>query len=282
MTIKQKTLKEVAVVEGIGVFTGAYTKVEIHPAPVDHGPSFQLVKAGTVIDIPVSVDNVIETENRTVLANPENQEHQIHIVEHVLATLHGMGVDNAIVKVDSNEVPLIDGSALPFLLAIDKAGLVEQDAERKEIVIEKPVFIDDDGLLMVLPCDRLEITYYLDHPNDIVGKRLAHIEATEENFRKRIGPSRTFMKVEKVNELLASGAVKHGDHDQALVVYKDRTSAPLRFANEYCYHKMLDILGDMYLLGRRLRGHVIGIRSGHFQNRKLAGKIAEEMGQGRL
>jgi len=133
---------------------------------------------------------------------------------------------------------------------------------------------------MVIPGDRLEITYYLDHPNDVVGKRLAHIEVTEENFRKRIGPSRTFIKAEKVDELLASGAVKHGDHDQALVVYEDHTSAPLRFANEYCFHKMLDILGDMYLLGRRIRGHFVGVRSGHFQNRKLARLIAKESGQG--
>ena len=85
-----------------------------------------------------------------------------------------------------------------------------------------------------------------------------------------------------MDDLLASGAVKHGDHDQALVVYKDHTSAPLRFANEYCYHKILDILGDMYLLGRRLCGHVIGIRSGHYQNREMARKIADEIGQGRL
>ncbi|MCX6647698.1 MAG: UDP-3-O-acyl-N-acetylglucosamine deacetylase [bacterium] len=276
MTVKQKTLNDVAIIDGIGAFTGIEARVEICPAPVDHGPSFELIQDGAVIEIPVSVGNVIETENRTVLAKSEDSELQINFVEHVLGALHGMGVDNAVVRVNSVEIPLIDGSAMPFLMAIDKVGLREQDAERREIVIEKPVFIDDNALLMALPSDKLEITYYLDHPNDIVGKRVAHIEVTLENFRKRIGPSRTFIKAEKIQDLLVSGAVKHDDRAQVLIVHKDHTSAPLRFADEYCYHKMLDILGDMYLLGRRLRGHIIGIRSGHYQNRKLARKIAGE------
>lgn len=278
MTDNQKTLKDVAVIEGIGAFTGVKTRVEIHPAPVDHGPSFELVHDGEIFKIPVGVGNIIETENRTVLASLENSEHQINFVEHVLGTLHGMGVDNAIVRVDSVEIPLIDGSAMPFLMAVDKAGILKQDAVRKEIVIERPIFIDDNALLIVLPSDRLQVTYYLDHQNDIVGKRVAQIDVTEENFRRRIGPARTFIKAEKINDLLASGAVKHDDQSQVVIVHSDHTSAPLRFADEYCYHKMLDILGDLYLLGRRLRGHVIGIRSGHYQNRKMARKIAEEYG----
>jgi UDP-3-O-acyl-N-acetylglucosamine deacetylase len=128
---------------------------------------------------------------------------------------------------------------------------------------------------MALPGDKLEVTYYLDHPNDIVGKRVVQVDVTRENFRRRIGPARTFIKEEKISDLLVSGAVKYDDRSQVLIVYKDHTSAPLRFADEYCYHKILDILGDMYLLGRRIRGRIIGIRSGHYQNRKLIRKIAD-------
>ncbi|MCK4719510.1 UDP-3-O-[3-hydroxymyristoyl] N-acetylglucosamine deacetylase [bacterium] len=276
MTEKQHTLNDVAIIEGMGVFTGAQVRVEIHPAPVDHGPSFEQVLNETSTQIGVNVKNIIETENRTVLGDIEKPECQVNLVEHVLGTLHGLGVDNALIRVNSNEVPLIDGSALPFINAVDKVGLREQDAERKEIVIEKPLFIDDNALLMALPSNTLKITYFLDHPRDFVGKRITHIEVTPDNFRKRIGPARTFIKAEKVKDLVDTGAVKHDDQSQVLVIHKDKVSQPLRFADEFCYHKMLDILGDLYLGGRRIRGHIIGVRSGHYQNRKMIRKIVEE------
>jgi UDP-3-O-[3-hydroxymyristoyl] N-acetylglucosamine deacetylase/3-hydroxyacyl-[acyl-carrier-protein] dehydratase len=274
MDHKQQTLRDVAVVRGAGAFTGDDITVEIHPAEADHGPSLELLQDGEAHPIPVSVENIIETENRTVLADLDHPDRQVNIVEHLLATLHGLGVDNAIIRVNSIEMPLIDGSALPYLQAIDAVGLVEQNAPRREIVIDRPVFIDENALLLALPFDGLRITYYLDHPKDIVGKRIAQIDVTPDNFRRRIAPARTFIKAEKADEHLATGAVKHTDRDQVLIVYQDRISQPLRFADEYCYHKMLDILGDLYLLGRRLRGHVVGVRSGHHQNRKMARTLA--------
>ena len=276
MQNKQRTLKDVAVVTGVGAFTGDEITVEIHPAPPDHGPLFELVRDGVTHPIPVAVENIVEMENRTVLADLDDNQKQVNIVEHVLGTLHGMGIDNAIISVNAIEMPLIDGSSAPFVAAVDKVGVIEQDADRREIVIDRPMFIDDNALLMVLPSDRLRITYYLDHPNDIVGKRLTQIDVTADNFRNRIGPARTFIKAEKADDLRESGDVRHKSQDQVLVVYKDRTSQPLRFDDEFCYHKMLDILGDLYLTGRPLRAHVVGVRSGHYQNRKMARKIAEE------
>jgi len=276
MPDNQRTLRKPAYVCGIGAFTGKEVKVEILPAPIDSGPSFQLVIGDTVRDIPVSVANLIETENRTVLADLEDPSFQVNFVEHVLATLHGMGVDNAVVRVDSIELPLIDGSALPFLKAVEEAGIVEQDAPRRELVIDTPHFIDEGAVLLALPHDGLRITYFLDQPGDVVGKRIAQIEVTYENFRKRIAPARTFIKAEKVYDLLASGAVKYQDRNQVLIVDRDGVSQPLRFADEYCYHKMLDILGDMFLSGRRLRGHIVGVRSGHYQNRKMIRKLVEK------
>jgi UDP-3-O-[3-hydroxymyristoyl] N-acetylglucosamine deacetylase/3-hydroxyacyl-[acyl-carrier-protein] dehydratase len=259
----------------MGAFTGREVTIEIHPAPTDSGPSFELIQDGTAYPIGVSVENVIEIENRTVLADPRDTDHQINFVEHILGTLHGMGIDNALIKVDSIEMPLIDGSALPFIQAIDKVGIIEQDARRREIVIDRPLFIDEGAVLLALPYDGLRLTYYLDQPDDAVGKRVAQIEVDASNFRKRIGPARTFVKAGKIADLLASGAVKHKDQNQILIVDRDGPSQPLRFADEYCYHKMLDILGDMYLSGRRLRGHVVGIRSGHYQNRKMVRKLVE-------
>jgi UDP-3-O-acyl N-acetylglucosamine deacetylase len=271
----QTTVRDVAVVKGTGAFTGREITVEIHPAPPDSGPCFELVSDGAAHRINVSVENILETENRTVLADPGNQSLQVNFVEHILGTLHGMGVDNATIRVDSIELPMIDGSALPFLQAIDKVGLTEQDAERRELVISKPHFIDDGALLLALPHDGLRLTYYLDQPDDAVGKRAAQIDVNPVNFRKRIGPARTFMSVSKVDDLIASGAVKHQDKNQILIVDSRGTSRPLRFADEFCYHKMLDILGDLFLTGRRIRGHIVGIRSGHYQNRKMIRKLAQ-------
>jgi UDP-3-O-[3-hydroxymyristoyl] N-acetylglucosamine deacetylase / 3-hydroxyacyl-[acyl-carrier-protein] dehydratase len=277
MNLKQKTLRRVAIMKGIGAFTGETVTVEIRPAPLNNGPSFALIKDGKITPIPVSIENVIETENRTVLADRTNPQYQINFVEHILGALHGLEVDNAVIRMNSVEVPLIDGSALPFMKAIDDAGLVEQEEDRREIVIDKPLFIQDNALLLALPCDEFRVTYYLDEPDDCVGTHLVQIEITPENFRDKIGPARTFMKAEKVNDLVASGTVKHTNEEQILVVYKDRTNQPLRFEDEFCYHKILDILGDLYLMGKRIRGHIIGIRSGHYQNRKMVRKIAEEI-----
>jgi UDP-3-O-[3-hydroxymyristoyl] N-acetylglucosamine deacetylase/3-hydroxyacyl-[acyl-carrier-protein] dehydratase len=271
----QNTLRDVAIITGIGVFTGREITVEMHPAPPDSGTCFELVSEGVSRKIKVAVENILDTENRTVLADPDNQSVQVNFVEHILGAMHGMGVDNATIRIDSIELPLIDGSALPYLQAIDKVGLVEQDAERHELVISKPLFIDDGALLLALPHDGLRLTYYLDQPEDAVGKRAAQIDVNPENFRKRIGPARTFVQVGKVADLLASGAVKHQDKNQILIVDRRGTSQPLRFADEFCYHKMLDILGDLFLTGRRIRGHIVGIRSGHYQNRKMIRKLAE-------
>ena len=142
-------------------------------------------------------------------------------------------------------------------------------------MIDKPIFIDDGALLMALPYDGLKVTYYLDQPDDAVGKRIAQIEVNPENFLKRIAAARTFIQAGKIANLLASGAVKHKDKSQILIVDKTGPNQPLRFADEYCYHKMLDILGDMYLSGKRLKGHIVGVRSGHYQNRKMIRKLME-------
>jgi len=278
MTDRQKTLAGTAHIKGTGAFTGDEVTVEIHPAPENHGPLFELEQNGDITRIPVSVDNIRETENRTVLQDNSDPKKQVNFVEHLLGTLHGLGIDNAVIRCNSVEIPLIDGSASPFLQAIDEVGTVEQNADRREVVIERPMFIDDNALLMALPCETTRVTYYLDHPKDFVGKRVAQIDVTPENFRRRIGPARTFVKAEKINDLLASGAVKYKSEDQLLIVHKDHTNMPLRFADEFCYHKMLDILGDMYLAGRPIRAHFIGVRSGHFQNRKLIRKIVSEYG----
>jgi len=276
MTSAQRTLRDPAVIEGTGAFTARNIRLEIHPAPINHGVNFELEIDGNTFNIPVSIDNIVEKDNRTVLACPEHPDKRVNFVEHILGTLHGLEIDNAVIRLDAEEVPLIDGSAETFIRAIEKSGIVEQDAERDEITVERPLFIDNNGLLIVLPSENLKISYYLDHPEDIIGKRLAHIDVTADNFRRRIGPARSFIKEEWIEGILASGEVTNMDERQVLIVRKDSVSQPLRFADEYNYHKMLDILGDFFLAGKRIRAHIIGIRSGHTQNREMIRKIVGE------
>jgi len=273
MSKRQRTLRDIAIIEGTGTLSGKTVRVEIHPAEKNHGPAFELTQDGSSHIIPVSINNAIEKENRTVLASKEDKKYQVHFVEHILAALHGLEIDNAVIKVDAGEVPLIDGSAEPYVKAIDAAGIIEQDADREELVIDEPMFIDDNGLLMVLPSDCLKISYYLYHPDDIIGKILEHIDVTEEIFRNKIGRARSFIKEEWIEAIVGAGDIAHMDESQVLIVTKDSVSQPLRFENEYPYHKMLDILGDFYLTGKRLRGHIIGVRSGHGQNRKMVRKM---------
>ncbi|HDS29923.1 MAG TPA: hypothetical protein ENN67_02645 [Firmicutes bacterium] len=275
---KQRTLKDIARISGMGAFSGDMISVEIHPAPVDSGLSFVLMLDGSEYVIPVKVKNIIEAENMTALGFPGDPSKQIKIVEHVLGALHGLRVDNAVIRVDSTEMPLMDGSALPYISAMDNVGFVEQDIPRRELEVMEPVFIDDGPVLIAVPYHGTRITYYLDHPDDVVGKRVADIDVSPNTFRRRIGPARTFIKEEKAQGLLNDDSVKNKDISQVLIVGADHLSQPLRFANEYCYHKMLDIMGDLYLAGWHLRGHIIGIRSGHFQNRKMIRKLVKLFG----
>ena len=275
MTENQRTLASNAIIEAKGTFSNRNVRMEICPADVNYGIAFEVSLDGKSAIIPARIENVIEAENRSVIADRNDPDLRVNITEHMLSAMYGAGVDNALVRVNAAEIPLIDGSCLPYLLAIEKAGLIEQDAERDEIWIKDPIFIDDDGLIIALPHDGLKISYYLDHEAALIGRRIASIEVTRENFRERIAPARTYFQANKVPSMIAVGEVKNTDLSQVLMVYEDKVSQPLRFANEFCYHKILDVLGDLYLIGRRIRGHVIGIKSGHKQNRALAKKIAE-------
>lgn len=274
MKAKQHTLAQVTKITGIAALSGKEVSVEIHPSGIDSGTSFEIVMNGRNDLIPVAIDNIVETENHTTLCDRNNPSIQIHFVEHILGTLHGLGIDNCIIKASYTEIPLFDGSALPFIEAINQVGIVEQDSPRREIIITQPIFIDEKALLMALPYDGLKLTYFLDQTDIAIGKQLADIDVNTQTFTEKIGLARTFIEAERLSELLSSGLIKNTDMRQAIIVDKTGPNQPLRFSDEYCCHKMLDLLGDLFLCGRRLRGHFIGIKSGHFQNRKLIRQIA--------
>lgn len=276
MPNKQRTLKAIAELSAPGTFTEGVVNIKIHPSEAGAGIEFRIVSGGKITSIPVEIGNLLEAPNRSVLVSPEDETIRINITEHVLSSLMGLGIDNAIIEVDAIEMPLIDGSSLKYAEAIMKVGIVEQEPERDEIVVDETIIVDDGNtVLMAVPSEKFIVTHYLDHENSQIGKRAATIEITPENYMKRIGPARTFLMADNIPAMVANGEVKNTDTNQALVVYEDKLNQTLRFANEFCYHKILDILGDMYLTGKRVRGHIIGIRSGHVQNRDLARRLAQ-------
>ena len=183
----------------------------------------------------------------------------------MLAAIAGLAIDNLDIEVDANETPVGDGSSLPFLDTLKQAGLVEQDAEREYIKISQPVYYKaDDVTLSVLPADELRLTMTISYDHMAVGTQYASYTITPETFENEIAPARTFCFLREVKTLQEQGLIKGGSLENAVVIGDESIlNENLRFSDEFVRHKLLDLLGDMYLLGKPVKGHVIGVKSGH-------------------
>ena len=197
----------------------------------------------------------------------------VHTVEHVLSALTGMGVDNAIVEMDANEPPIVDGSALPFVELIKKAGLQEQKEQRRVFEVREPLHLEsrDGSLLTIVPDKKFRVSCTHVGPQGRTTQFFS-TEINPETFEKDIAPARTFVFYEDIAPLLEKGLIKGGTLESAVVIRGDTTLSkhPLRFADEFVRHKILDIVGDLTLFGRRIMGHVIAVRPGHGPNTELA------------
>jgi UDP-3-O-acyl N-acetylglucosamine deacetylase len=188
----------------------------------------------------------------------------VNTVEHVLAALFGMGVDNATIAVQGDEVPILDGSALPFARAILEAGMVEQPAPRRMLELREPVWYEDDGkLLAVLPADEFSISFFVSFPEPVGHQFLATPPITPDYFLREIAPNRTFGFKHEIDALAAAGLARGGSLDNAVVIDTDGYLSELRFPDEVVRHKALDLIGDFALIGMYPRARVIAIKSGH-------------------
>ncbi|HOZ46390.1 MAG TPA: bifunctional UDP-3-O-[3-hydroxymyristoyl] N-acetylglucosamine deacetylase/3-hydroxyacyl-ACP dehydratase [Candidatus Hydrogenedentes bacterium] len=262
---KQKTIANEVSFSGIGLHTGSLTSIVFKPAPPDSGITFHRVDLPDRPAIQADIDHVVDVSRGTTIGI---NGAKIHTVEHLLAAAVGLGIDNLAIELDANEIPNGDGSAFPFMNTLKKAGLVEQDAPRKYIVIDKPVFYrQDDATVSVLPADDLRITMTIAYDHVAIGTQYASFTITPETFEKEIAPARTFCFLREVKMLQEQGLIKGGSLDSAVVIGDESIlNDELRFPDEFVRHKMLDLLGDLYLLGRRVRGHVIGVKCGHGKN----------------
>lgn len=274
---RQQTLKKEAVLTGIGVHTGARTKMIFKPAPENTGIKFVRTDVEGCPEIPACASRVVDTARGTTLGIGDVR---VHTVEHIMAALCGLGVDNLIIELDNIEPPVGDGSALPYVELINQVGIVEQNAQREELVIEEPVWVKKgDMLLMALPADHFSVSCTISYRHAVLDSQYAHVEITPENFTELISPSRTFCFYHEVETLIEKGLIKGGSLENAIVIGEDAilSKEELRFKDEFVRHKILDIVGDMFLLGKRLRANVIAVKSGHAINVEFARTIMKAL-----
>jgi len=275
--MRQKTIARPASFSGIGLHTGEVVHVTLKPAEENTGVIFERTDIASRPRIPALVDYVDSVLRGTTIGKGGVK---IHTVEHLLAALAGTGLDNVLVEIEGGEIPACDGSSNPIVQAILKAGLVEQRAERKEAVLTVPLSYEEDGVhFLVLPNDRLKISFHIEYQNPLVGCQFESIDINSETFRKYIAQARTFAFLDEVEELKSHGLIKGGSLENAVVFGEDRmlNPDPLRSDKEPVRHKILDLLGDIQLLGMPMRAHIISFKSGHASNVNLVRKIREHL-----
>jgi UDP-3-O-[3-hydroxymyristoyl] N-acetylglucosamine deacetylase / 3-hydroxyacyl-[acyl-carrier-protein] dehydratase len=267
--LQQQTLRNAAAYSGIGLHSGNRVNMTLLPAPPDTGIRFRRVDLDGKPEIEASLDSVLETTRSTTLGKGSAK---IQTVEHVLAALAGAGIDNAVVELDANEPPIGDGSAREFVRLIETAGVAQQPAAREPLVLTEPVKTEQgDTLMTAFPHDGFRITCT---SSDKAGRFTQHysLEITPKTWRKELSEARTFCFFEELEVLFKNGLIKGGSLENAVVIRDDAvlTNEPLRYQEEFVRHKMLDIVGDLSLLRRPLKAHIVAIRPGHAANCELA------------
>lgn len=275
MMALQRTIKKLAELGGIGIHTGKDIKVVFKPAPPNSGINFIRTDIPDRPIISATVSNLTDLSRRLRRTSIGVAGVEIHTIEHLLAVLYALEIDNITIEIDGSELPGLDGSAEGFVKILKGAGIYEQDAVRSSFQIREPIWVEDeDSMLIILPNVNLKISYTLDYPTTNVKTRYHSFLINQEVFEREIAPSRTFCLEEEVEYLRSLGLGKGASLDNTLVLGKKGiVSGKLRYEDEFLRHKVLDLIGDLYLLGFHIKGHVIGIKSGHLLNLRLLQKI---------
>jgi UDP-3-O-[3-hydroxymyristoyl] N-acetylglucosamine deacetylase len=259
---QQATLRTTVSIEGVGLHSGHPVRAHFRPAPPDHGLVFVRLEHSST-PIPARLDSAATFDYATTL---KRGDVSIGTVEHVLAAAAGVGLDNCLIEIEGPEVPILDGSSLPFVRLFHAAGFERQDAMARPLGLDRPVEVtrEDRRVLYVPDGPGLTITYEIDFPHPIVGRQEMTFTLRPEDFASRIAPARTFGFARDVAELRSRGLARGGSLQNAVVL--DDTgivSGPLRFRDEFVRHKVLDLLGDLSLLGRPLVGRIHARKAGH-------------------
>lgn len=275
--MKQRTILREVSTHGKALHTGSEVHLTLKPAAANHGIVFRRVDLYGKPEVKPRIEFV---NNELVRSTDITSGHTtLHTIEHVLSALSGCGVDNCLVEMDASEPPILDGSARHFVNLIQKAEVVEQEADREFFELKEPISITDGNRsIIALPHDGLKITCTSADDRGIHTQHMS-IDIDPETYVAEIAPSRTFTIYEDIEPLLKMGKIQGGSLDAAIVIKGDQilSKEPLRFRDEFVRHKILDILGDITLLGKPLKAHIVAVRPGHKLNSQLTKKLFEKM-----
>lgn len=273
-TLRQCTLARSVSVEGIGLHSGAEVRARLRPAPPERGVTFARVDLDGTPTISAGLDQVVATSRGVVLGATA----RVATVEHLLSAASGLGIDNLLVELDSEELPCGDGSARLFVDALEEAGVVEQDVVRRPIALDGPVWATAAGsIIMAGPAPRLRVTYLATADGTSLPAQLAEFQEGRDDYATSIAPARTWGLAADAEALRARGLARGASLASALVLGPDGFLNAPRFPDELARHKILDALGDLSLLGRPLRAHVVAVRAGHGLHLTLAREIAARL-----
>lgn len=269
--IRQRTLKTTIRATGVGLHTGDKVYLTLRPAPVDTGIVFRRVDLDPIVEIEAKPENVGDTTLSTCLVKDDVR---ISTVEHLLSAMAGLGLDNAYIDVSAPEVPIMDGSASPFVFLLQSAGITEQNAPKKFIKIKKRVEVEDEGKTAIFePFDGFKVAFTIDfdHPVFKKSRQTAVIDFSSTSFVKEVSRARTFGFMKDIEYLRAHNLALGGSQDNAIVMddFRVLNEDGLRYDDEFVKHKILDAIGDLFLLGHSLIGAFSGYKSGHALNNKL-------------
>ena len=303
--MKQRTINKEVSLSGVGLHTGRPATIEFKPAPVNHGYKFQRVDLEGQPTCYADVNRVVSTKRGTTI---KSGEVEIHTIEHILSALSGLELDNIIIQIDGPEVPIMDGSAMPFVEAIESVGIQEQEEEKDYFVIKEPIYYQDEetGIeLIALPSDHFEVITMIDFNSPVLGQQYASIDSLDK-YVEEIAPCRTFVFLHELEFLFNQGLIKGGDLDNAIVIVDQMVpqeklddlaqklgkpsvkvtsqgilnTIDLKFKNEPARHKLLDVVGDIALLGKPIKGKIVATKPGHAANvaftKLLKKKLQEE------
>lgn len=278
MSENQQTIKKEISIKGVGLHTGNKVNIKFKPAPVNSGINFIRIDLPSRPVIKAEVANLLDSSRSPRRSSVGIGDAEVHTIEHLMAVFAGLSIDNIFVEIDNNEVPGLDGSGATFLDILSQAGTEEQNAARKYFLIKEPVWAEEeDSSLVIVPSSDYHISYTLSYNHCLLGDQYFDAVVNSDTFKSSIASARTFCLEEESEMLRAQGLGRGANYDNTLVVgKKEIIKNRLRFEDEFVRHKVLDLIGDLYLLGMPIKGHVIALKSGHPLNIKLLKKIYQQ------
>jgi len=267
--MKQHTIKKDVAIFGIGLHSGKKVSLKFKPAKENSGIVFVRTDLPGKPRIRAEIKNVTSTVRGTNLGS-------VHTVEHVLSALYAFSITNAEIELNSSEPPVLDGSSLGFCRLIREAGIITQRSRVEVIRVKAPVFIaEKDKSIMAIPSDRLAISFMINYPLDFIGSQFYRLDLSPQSYLREIAPARTYGFLSELSHLKEQGLAKGAGLSNAVAIGEDRYLTKLRFKDEMVRHKILDLIGDISLLGAEIKAHIICIRSGHDLNIKFARSLKE-------